>query len=77
LQQVVHLHQQWPLEVAQEVEQGELAAAASAAYRAEAGQYLFPSPEKAARHLYHHQERPHALRLGLIVRPQLLFSSGA
>jgi len=42
LQQVVHLHQQWPLEVAQEVEQGELAAAASAAYRAEAGQYLFP-----------------------------------
>jgi len=74
LQQVVHLHQQWPLEVAQEVEQVELAAAA---YRAEEGQYLFPSPEKAARHLYHHQERPHALRLGLIVRPQLLFSSGA
>jgi len=54
----------------------ELAAAASPAYRAEAGQYLFPQSGEAARHLYHHQERPHALRVGLIVRPQLLLVPG-
>jgi hypothetical protein len=56
-----------PLEVQQAV-------VPAAAYRAAAGRYLFPSPEKAVRHPYHPQEPLHAPRQGLRVLPQLPLS---
>jgi hypothetical protein len=62
----VQLHQQWRPEAALEVLQAELVAAS----RAAEGQYLFPSPEKAVRHHYHHQERPLGPRLDLKARHQ-------
>ena len=76
MQQAARRRQQWPQEVAQEVPQVELAAELAAS-QAVADRYLFLSPEKAARLLYHHQERLHGPRLDLKVRRQLLSSSHA